>query len=189
MKIKNLKLTLAFLITFISQAHASLLVEPVLGYNVASKVEFDGGDSYSGGRGVGWGGRLGYQKLGLQLGVDYLNSTIDMDDKDFAKDLKTSEWAGFVGFEFPILLRVYAGYIFSSIGESRYEVAGVDQKLDLKGGTGPKVGIGFTALPFLDINFEYRKVTFDDNKLGGAKMDDDVNYNTYFVGLSLPFNL
>src|SRR5690606_12288700 len=119
---------------------------------------FDGenilsGDSYSGGNGGAYGGRLGYQNLGFQLAIDYLNSTIDMGDDDIKSDLKTSEWAAFVGFEFPILFRVYAGYIFSANGETE----DANGELDLNKGSGTKVGVGFTGLPFIDINFEYRK--------------------------------
>lgn len=173
------------LIGFIGPVKAALLIEPVVGYNLGSKLEFEGGNSYSGGSGAAFGGRLGYQQLGFQLGVDYLNSTLDMDDNDIGKDVKMSEWAGFIGFEFPILLRVYAGYIFSATGDS--ELNGAD--LELKKGSGTKVGLGFTGLPFVDINLEFRQGTFDEAKLGSATIDDKTDYQSYLISLSLPFNL
>lgn len=187
-----MKRYLALLVLFITfQTQASILIEPLVGYQVAGKAEFEGGDSYSGGMGPAFGGRLGYQNLGFQIGVDYLNSTLDMDDKDFKDDLKTGEWGAFVGFEFPILFRVYAGYIFSISGETaaRDETSGASLKTDLNGGSGYKAGLGFTLLPFLDINFEYRNITVDSWKIEGSKQDDDFKYGAYMLSLSLPFNL
>lgn len=168
------------LIGFMTPVKAALLVEPVLGYNLGTDLDIDS-DEYSG-NGAAFGGRLGYQQLGFQIGLDYLRSSLDMDDSDFDENLTTSEWAGFVGFEFPILVRVYAGYIFSAKGES--ENNNVD--LEFNDGTGTKLGVGFTGLPFVDINFEYRKVEFDEFKAGPFKTDAD--YQTYMVSLSLPFN-
>lgn len=168
------------LIGFMTPVKASLLVEPVLGFNLGTDLDIENQD-YSG-SGAAFGGRLGYQQLGFQLGVDYLRSSIDLDDNDFDKDVTMSEWAGFVGFEFPILLRVYAGYIFSSQGESKSD--GTTTKFN--DGTGTKLGVGFTGLPFVDINFEYRKVKFDEFKAGPIKTDAD--YQTYMVSLSVPLN-
>jgi hypothetical protein len=170
------------LISFMTSVKAALLVEPVLGYNLGTDLDF-GSNEYSG-NGSAFGGRLGYQQLGFQLGVDYLRSSLNMDDSDFDEDLTTNEWAGFVGFEFPIFVRVYAGYIFSSQGESENN----NQDIDFKDGTGSKLGIGFTGLPFVDINFEYRKVKYDEVKVGSVTSNDDADYQTYMVSLSLPFN-
>ncbi len=171
---------------FVLPAKAELLLEPVLGYSLATKLDFEDGKSYSGGRGPSYGGRIGYQKLGFQVGLDYLHSNIDMDHDDFKKDVSMNEWAGFVGFEFPILLRVYGGYIFSATGET--EGVGNSQ-IDFKSGSGFKAGLGFTLLPFLDINFEYRRGTFDEWKAGSVKFDKSVDYNAFMIGLSLPFTI
>jgi opacity protein-like surface antigen len=183
---KHLLSALAFSILILStQSQAAVLIEPVVGYNFGSKFTIGEGsdtDSYSGGSGPSFGGRLGFQQLGFQLGVDYLNSSIDMDDNDFDKNIDMSEWGAFVGFEFPIFLRVYAGYIFSATGET--EVA--DTKVDLSKGSGYKAGLGFTALPFVDINLEYRAGTFDEIKSGGSESDDTADYKSIMIGLSIP---
>jgi opacity protein-like surface antigen len=175
-----------------SQARAELLIEPVIGYNLGAKADFKenaplfAGKEYSGGRGPSFGGRLGYQKLGFQVGLDYLHSTLDMDHKDLKEDVSMDEWAAFVGFEFPILFRVYAGYIFSAEGETEFAN---NTQVDLKSGSGLKAGLGFTILPFLDINFEYRRGTFDEWKAGNTKFDSEVDYNSFMIGLSLPFTI
>lgn len=177
-------LLLSFTMTL--SAQAALLLEPLVGYSLASKVDIEDGESYSGGMGPSFGGRLGYQKLGFQIGLDYLHSEIDQDDKDIKENVSLDEWAAFVGFEFPILFRVYGGYIFSATGET--EFAG-GNKVDLKSGTGFKAGVGFTLLPFLDINVEYRKGTFDEFKAGAFKSENNIDYNAYMISLSLPFTI
>lgn len=179
-------LILAFLM--IKPASAGLLIEPVVGFNANSKIETDTAPKLkaSGGMGVGYGGRLGYQNYGFQLGLDYLKSSIDMDDKDFDKNIDMSEWAGFVGFKFPILVKVYAGYIFSATGETKGQTG---SKIEFNDGSGMKLGVGTTLLPFLDINFEYRQGTFSEIKTAGIKQDKDTDYSAYMLSVSLPFNL
>jgi hypothetical protein len=190
-KIAQLGLLLALVIGFSTHAKAALLVEPVVGYNF-SKVDVENGKNYSSGTGPSFGGRLGYQNLGFQLGLDYLNSNINPNHNDFDSNVKMNEFAGFVGFEFPVLLRAYAGYIFSATGQSSNFDAhdgNGNQKLKLSGGSGMKVGLGLTFLPFVDINFEFRQGTFTDNKLGTTTFNNDVKYSSYMVGLSIPIAL
>jgi len=171
------------------ESKADLLIEPLVGFNVGEKLKIDGGEQYKG-NGVGFGGRLGYQNLGFQLGLDYLKSSLKMTDSDFKSNLETSEWAGFVGFKFPILLRIYAGYIFSATGEaSKYNNGTSTDKLQFSNGTGSKVGIGFTGLPFLSINLEYRSGKFDEYKFGGTKGTETTKYSSYLLSLSVPLTL
>ncbi len=180
-------LILAFLI--IKPASAGVLIEPVLGYNFGGfEVDSSGGEDQDF-SGPAFGGRLGYQNLGFQLGVDYLRSSLNVDDNAYKEDLTASEWAAFVGFEFPILLRVYAGYIFSANAETDFDTGPTTDKLELMNGTGMKLGVGFTGLPFVDINFEYRKGTFSEFKLDGDKDNVDTDYNAFMIGVSLPFVL
>lgn len=165
----------------VSQAKAALLIEPVLGYNFGtfnSEVKQTNDKDSNSLHGYSYGGRLGYQQLGLQLGLDYLGSKMRTDGDDF----NTSEWAGFVGYEFPILFRVYAGYIFSGTGNYK-----ADTTTKFKGGTGPKVGIGCTVLPFLDVNLEYRRLDYDSKNVGG--FTTDVDYSSVMLGVSLPFTI
>lgn len=176
-------LVLAFLI--IKPASAGLLVEPVVGYSTGDFKTKTSGASTEDFSGLAYGGRLGYQNLGFQLGIDHLSSNLNVDDSSYS-NLKTSEWAGFVGFEFPVLLRVYAGYIFAATGETKFKAAGVKQDVELSDGSGMKAGIGFTGLPFIDINLEYRKGTFGEYKLGSQKQNIDTDYSAYMISLSLP---
>lgn len=181
-------LVLAFLV--IKPAQAGLLLEPVIGYSL-SKFEIDqvGLDDEEKANGPSLGGRIGYQNLGFQLGLDYLRGNLNVDDNKYKEDMVTSEFAGFVGFEFPILLRVYAGYIFMASAESDIDqgLGAGKQSFELNDGKGMKLGVGFTVLPFLDINVEYRKGTYSELKIGSTKTDVDTDFSAVMVGVSLPF--
>lgn len=184
-------LSLAMLLTFLtSSAHATLVVEPLIGHNFAGKAEIHGGgDKYTGINGLGYGGRVGFSKLGFSLMADYLRSNLDMHDGDFSKKLNTNEFAGLVGFRFPILLKVYGGYIFNADGDSRYKGGGggSSQSFKLNSGHGMKIGAGWTLFPLLDINLEYRKIQFDDYKVGGSKNSSNVDLSAWMLSVSLPF--
>jgi hypothetical protein len=188
-KISRQVLFLALVLGHSFQSHAALLIEPVVGFSFGKgNVEIDAPATPSlndtinkGSSGASYGGRLGYQNFGLQLGLDYLASNMKFNGEDF----KTSEFGGFVGYEFPILFRVYAGYVFSGTGTLSEDA----EDYKLKGGTGPKVGVGFTLLPLLDFNIEYRSITYQELDIlnGAAKVNMD--YNAVMVGFSLPFTL
>jgi hypothetical protein len=179
----------------ISAANAKgILVEPIVGYNVNTTLNMKDSiykkDYFGSGGAVG--GRLGYQNFGFQLGVDFLRSSVAMSGSEFTKNVTLNEWAGFVGFEFPILLRVYAGYIMSAAGTSKFDQGthgdGIKQ-IDLRGGTGGKIGVGLTPLPFLDLNVEYRSGQFNDYKIGDTTFDEKVKYSSYLLSVSVPLNL
>lgn len=186
-------IALIVLLSVTFTAHAGLLVEPVLGYNVISKFDDD-----SGGSGSAFGGRLGYQYLGLQLGIDYLNSTMDSKIDDAQNDFKTNEFGAFVGFEFPVFFRVYAGYVFAASSDKlkiKDADDGINDTYEYTKGSGPKFGIGFTGLPFIDINFEMRTVDYATIDItdgaSGLKTEDDDGFKVtaYLVSLSIPLNL
>lgn len=175
-------------VLFASSANAALVVEPLIGHNFGGKAEVHGGgSSYSGINGLGYGGRIGFQKLGFSVAADYLHSNLDMHDNDFSKKLNTNELAALVGFRFPILLKVYGGWIVSATGNTSYDSGtGSDQTLKLNSGHGYKIGAGWTLFPLLDINLEYRSLQFDDYKLGGTKNKSNVDLSAWMLSLSLP---
>jgi hypothetical protein len=185
-KLSQLPLILLLVFGYVSNSHAGLLIEPLVGFSYGKlNSEFSGASTdtdTSGIKGASYGGRLGYQNFGFQLGLDYLSSnmTYGADDNKF----KTSEFGGFIGYEFPVLLRVYAGYVFSGTGEAIAD----STSTDFKGGTGPKIGVGLTLLPFLDFNVEYRSITYKEEDLGSG-VNLNVDYNAVMVGFSLPFVL
>lgn len=193
-KLTKFSLLLALVLTYSFQTHAGLLIEPVVGYSWgklnSEATGTDISEDTQGLKGASYGGRLGYQNFGFQLGIDYLASSMVYGSDDIK--MTTSEFGGFLGYELPVLFRVYVGYVFSGTGKLVSDTAGVDDT-ELKSGSGPKVGIGLTLLPFLDMNIEYRSVTYKTNEDIYAPVtsgvDVDFNYNAVMVGFSLPFVL
>ena len=182
---------LIFAFLMIKPTYAGLLIEPVVGYSM-TKFEIDNETSEEEkANGTSVGGRLGYQNFGFQLGLDYLRSNLAVDNSDYKEDFVSNEFAGFVGFEFPILLRVYAGYIFAATGETEadYGLGLGKTKVEVSGGSGMKVGLGFTVLPFLDLNVEYRRGTYTKLKIEDTKSDVDTDFNAIMFGISLPLVL
>ncbi len=185
-------LLLCFLFLFTVTAHAGLLIEPLVGYNVATRLGDD-----SGKMGGAYGGRLGYQLLGFQLGLDYLNSTIEPKDKDFRDDFKSSEFGAFIGYKFPVFFRVYAGYVFAAQADKMDFYDEDDDAIDeltYTDGSGPKVGIGFTGLPFVAINLEMRNVTYhnidyyDSTTDAKSELEEETKTTAYMLTLSLPLD-
>jgi hypothetical protein len=174
-----------------SSSFAAILIEPLVGYNVTStfqmKDKATGAKEDGKGAGPAYGGRLGYYNLGFSLGLDYLAGSADLKHTNFESDLKTSEWGGFVGYRFPILLKVYAGYVFSGTADSKY--GATKQKAEFSKGTGAKLGVGWTAFPFLDFNLEYRKITWDEVKIGGSKANSDQSYSAWLLSVSIPITI
>lgn len=150
-------------------AQASFLIEPYLGTHISSDV--DNGTSKDFG-GVGMGARLGWQNLGLQLGVNYKMATLDVDDRG---DADYNHIGVFAGYEFPILVRAWAEYVLSSDVD-------FDNGSEMSGASGTTIGFGYTGLPFVAINFETTKITYDDNS---SNRDDEIN--SYMLSISLPF--
>ena len=167
-------LLLCLFVLFSFNSFAGLLIEPLVGMSFSKKISFDGGNDYSSGTGYAFGGRLGYQSGWFQIGGDLLQSSMDMSDSDFGENVKTKEYGAFVGLELPILLRLYGTYIFSANGETEIDSTNVV----MKGGSGFKIGAGFTLLPFLDINADYRSIAFENQ-----------DFEAYMLSISLPFDL
>lgn len=180
---KKLKITgLAFGLIFImSSASAALLVEPHLGYNLGTSGD---GESYSGGQ---FGMRLGYQQLGLMAGLDFTRSSFDQNTIAGAvtttNKYERNEWGLFVGYNLPILIRAWGAYYFSNTTKNTIDNS------ELTGNT-KELGVGFTPLPLLSINFMYRMIDLNKNETAaGVKTAVDNSAQEYVVGISLPLTL
>lgn len=180
---KKLFLLLA-LIT--STAQAGLLVEPYLGFGFTSG-DYDTTDVST--TGTTMGARLGYQMLGVMAGLDY--SISPESSWDFEKNnntttykLKKTQLGVFAGYNLPILLRAWVGYNFSAKAEGTY----LSQNRSYEGST-TTLGVGFTGLPFVSLNLEYKMSSFDDNKYGSTKLTEKLEVNEVLLSVSLPLDL
>lgn len=185
--LRNLKLIAVVLgaVLFTNTSFASLLLEPHVGYNISGsgtngglKLEYTGPQL---------GARVGYQNLGFMTGLDYTNSSGDVDATllgvKTTQQYNTNDLGIFVGYNFPILLRVWGTYYFGNTMKLK------SSNIEYSGNT-KELGVGFTALPFLSVNAMYRMVTHDEIKTGSVTGSlNDYTYNEIVLGVSLPFNL
>jgi hypothetical protein len=177
-KIKTL-VALATLTGFVSTANAGVLIEPYLGYSIGTTEQ---GASENDISGVNFGARLGYKSfLGLMGGFDYMTGTLQ-DDANPKNDVTPSQLGVFLGYEFPILLRVYGVYGISNKAKFK-DRNGSD---NLEGGNNMKLGVGFTALPLVSINLEYVVASYDESN--GNTLNPELSMKTYGISVSAPFD-
>ena len=165
-------LTIATLFLAATAAQAGILIEPYVGSGTSITTGESGGteiptsgDTVSG---SSMGARLGYGMLGFHAGIDY-----DMITFDGEKQTNTGV---FVSYKLPIMLRVYAAQVLSATNNDGEKVDGL---------TATKIGIGFTSLPFVNLNLEYsiQKISVSD--------PIEMSLNTRVIGFSasLPFDI
>ncbi|MBL7664620.1 MAG: hypothetical protein JNM93_05760 [Bacteriovoracaceae bacterium] len=171
---KNFLLALAMVVSLTSVSQAALLFEPMINVNMAGEI--DGGDDLKAGT-FGMGARLGYQMMGLQLGVDYQQNALTTDASPEV-DGDSTEIAAFIGYDFPVLLRVFAGY---AVGGK----LATDGSADFEGISGMKFGIGLKLFPLISINLEQKNYNYDEQ--GGSAIDQDISMTTLSISLPLTF--
>lgn len=163
----------AVILGFSSFAQAGIMIEPYLGYEMGTTKNSNGKLD-----GAQYGLRLAYKAPiffwgGLDATMGNLTSKPDGGSNS---DLKRTTIYGVLGVDFPILLRAWVGYGASN------QLKGDSAKMT---GSAYKVGVGFTGLPFVSVNFEYMNEKHDD--MDGSKIDPAFQNDTYIVSLSLPW--
>jgi hypothetical protein len=162
-----------------SAARADIFIEPWLGYEMGT-YKYPAGSLSGDISGTNYGARLGYKMLGLSFGAEY--SGVSLTEKPTSGSnlsVSGSDLGLFVGFNFPVLLRVYATYILSSTGKVDTYTSGNFT------GSGSRIGVGFTGLPFVVINLE--AISRDYNKYAGNSISGgDLKYTSFGLNVSLP---
>lgn len=170
---KKLLVVLVAVLGFGSISKADILIEPYVGYEMGKTTDPDGKLT-----GSQLGLRLAYKTpLMLWVGADYTMGSGETDPDVGAKeDAKRSTLSGVVGIDFPILLRAWVGVGLTNdikVGDYKFE------------GKNVKVGLGFTGLPFVSLNLEYIKDTWDKWD-GPIDLTTDVQNESYVFSVSLP---
>lgn len=158
----------------VAKAQADLLLEPYLGYMSGHWKQ----NSSTSQGGIDFGARAGWQNLGLQLGVDYMTGSMSDKSTPTSNDVTPNDFGVFVGYSFPIMLRVYGVYDFLST--PKYSHTGTLE------GHAVKLGVGFTPLPLVEINFEYYSGSYDKVKSSGATLAPNVDVAMYGINVSVP---
>jgi hypothetical protein len=139
-------------------------------------------------------------RLGMTLGPAFIAADYETGNKDMIWDgtgtqpdltSKTSNTAIALGIDVPVMpIRAYVKYIFSATNEIDYTpipifgatLGAVEYK-----GTGFAVGLGLTFLPIVDINIEYKSLTFDEGN--GDTLGTNFENTGISIGISAPFSL
>lgn len=184
-------------------AQAGVMIEPYLGYESGTQsAKFKSSYLPSPNTDLGGvigasalGARLGYNVLGFWAALDYMagSGTVKYDTSTIKdSDLTRSTLGVTAGFDFPILIRAWAGYILKD--DSTFKGSGTETTLS---GGGYKLGVGFQGLPFISLNLEYLVRNFNSHKGSaqdaGAGYNFDQSYNeyrhnTYLLSVSLPLD-
>ena len=184
-------------------AQAGVMIEPYIGYETGTQsAKFKSSYLPSANTDLGGivsatalGARLGYNVLGFWAALDYMatSGTLKYDTSTLKdSDLTRSTLGVTAGFNFPILLRAWGGYIWQD--DSKFKGTGTETTLS---GGGYKLGLGFSGLPFVSLNLEYIVRNFNSHKGSaqdaGAGYNFDQSYNeyrhnTYLLSVSLPLD-
>ena len=166
---KKLVMLSVFLFSF--SVKAGFLLDPYLGYSVGennqtlSNVGVLNGDYKYSNNGIRYGSRVGIEYLGIMGGIDYGMGTTKRKLETAPPfvtaaehEYKIKQIGAFIGYNLPFLLRAWGTYYFSYDWEVD---GGAGEKLS---GSAFALGVGFTGLPLVSINLEYKSFTFDESR-------------------------
>lgn len=174
---KNLFI-ITLLILLTQTSYAGIHLEPYLGYAVDAGTEQtnNGIKTENSMNYIELGARAGWEMLGLSIGVDgnFTPTTFDIDTEKPSKangtvDYKSHNLGAFIGYELP-LLRVWGAYYFASqiTYDKDRDTSTGDSTGDELSGNGYGLGVGFTGLPLVAVNLEYRANSYDEYKDSSA---------------------
>lgn len=143
-----------------------------------------------------YGGRVGYRYWGLDVGIDYAWASFDLEGRGrqggSSKDkFSRQDWALLVGYRFPIFLSIWAKWIAQSNLEASGPLleGGIYDHGDSFEGSGHVLGVGWTGLPWLSLNLEYRAVEYDEYTRFGSAVSNyrnTLDLTDFLFSISLP---
>ena len=190
-------------IVFASEAFAGIYFEPFVGYSVSGTAEQDTtllgvtttAESKFGN--LGYGAKLGFMANQFFIAGSYGMGSFDLEAEGTinTQDIDMTEMAALIGFSIPQLFKIWGGYVIQSSWEYQ---SGPSANSTLKG-SGFFVGVGKQILPYLQLNVEYKMLSYDELEdssgttikypidLGLAKVEE-LETSEIFVGISFPIN-
>lgn len=189
------RILLASLFLFATTAQAGFLIEPYLGFGISSGEDSDTPKKEYDQTAPFLGARLGYQTFGFMFGLDYTKGMEgSFEEKSSGvttkADADQSTVGIFVGYNLPVMFRAWGAYYFDTTIE--YQSGGdIGDELN---GSGYGLGLGFTGLPFVSLNLEYRILTFDEQKNAAGVTSkfisaEEIDYNQIMLSVSLPLDI
>lgn len=172
-----------------AQSQAAFLFEPNLGYAVSGNLDPGPPITYTF-SGLEYGARLGYDAMGLQVGAGYKG----MLETEYAPSVGSqkpkvsgTQYAAFLGYQFPVMVRILAEYIFLDYGNSKLSPSDLTYK-----GSGYRIGAHYSVIPMLNIGMEYYAITYTevkDNVSGvSASLSTQQKKNAIVIIASVPIS-
>ena len=182
---KKILSMICFLFLFGTKSEAGMMIDPYIGYainqqEITQTVGAQTGQIDYTTSGSLFGARVGWQTLGLMLGGEFAYgpsltqeltaSALSGISTGAETDYSGTYMGAFIGYDFPILLRAWATYFFNITYAPE---SGSDVEAN-----GTSFGVGFSGLPFVSLNAEYRMISYDNSAI-----DDS---SEVFLSVSLP---
>ena len=161
-------------------ANAGVMLEPYVGYFLSGKIGDKDGKSNA--TGPGYGLRLAYYSMGFFAGAEYQGASLKVDSTP-KSDAVATDIGATVGFNFPILLRVYGTYFVSS--KNKFSAGGSSVTYE---GSAIKLGVGWTAFPLVAFNVDFYAPTYTKYSAssGSGTLTDKVTGNLIMLNVSVP---
>ncbi len=158
-------------------SNAGILLDPYFSYKMSGSASFASGSSIAGNE---LGVRVGYSVLGFAVGVDStLSGKYTYSNAGVSADRTPKNIGIFGSYTFPILVRGYFTYLANAKESST--VAEYS-------GTGTKIGVQFTGLPFVAIGLETVSLSYKDLSAAGVTTSVSETATHTNLALSMPFN-
>ena len=176
-------LVLLFCLLLTLPAKSALFLEPYLGLGMATSGDIEGPEATFEGLSINPGLKIGtttmFTFVSFGAEFSYQDSTAEARPSGRELDLTRTDFSAFALFEFPILFRIFGKYIVGSsmtIGNT-----------DMIDPDGYGLGVGYTGLPFLSLNLEYRTISW--KKIKNNDVESNANGEITEIILSLSFPL
>jgi hypothetical protein len=203
------KLLLGIFLLASTSAHSMLWLEPYVGYQLTtdtftvSNLGSLNGEYKQAATGLRIGGKAGVSMMGLAGGLHYELGTMaegDLTNPSGTDTAQTDEYdqtnlGAFVTFTMLPMINLTASYYFSVERKVSASTTATDIG-DKTKGSGFGIGAGFTGLPFLSVNLEYRILSYDEfedaNGTITALPSSTVSAsdaNSILLSISAPFDL
>lgn len=173
------KLLAVFGITLLTglSANAGILLDPYFSYKMSGSASFSPGSSISGNE---LGVRVGYGFLGFAVGVDTtLSGKYSYSNSGVTSDSTPKNFGIFASYDFPILVRGY----FSYLANAKESATAAEYT-----GTGTKIGVQFTGLPFVAIGLETVSLSYKDRSVAGVTTSVSETATHTNLAVSMPFS-
>ena len=197
---KKTLLTPLLLLT-LSTANAGFLVEPWLGYNMAT--------SGKGATEVGYnlefehsspsiGAKIAYTRFNFEFGADLAHQSFSLETDNETEgvtvkdDFKRTDIYLYAGLKLPVLMKGWFKYLVSSSfkGGEGGGPSGWPENTEFSKPSGFAIGIGYSAFPMVNLNAEFKKLSWGEyNAYGRTEtFREDMSLSEILFSVSLPLS-